>query len=69
MSPRIEDATCRYCGATGRIRVEWRLEAKPLGTYSIAGLQPKAVARSHPYATCGGCGHVSRGQRVEQDQP
>lgn len=55
--------SCRYCGHP-RVRVEERLEAAPLGTYSIAGVQTKVVARRWPFAVCEGCGHESRGERV-----
>jgi len=54
--------TCRHCGHVG-VRIEWRLEAKPLGTFSLAGVQTKVSATEHPYAVCEGCGHVSRGER------
>lgn len=56
------DVECKYCGHKG-IRVEWRLEAKPVGTWSLAGVQKKCLAGEWPYAICNGCGHESRGQR------
>jgi hypothetical protein len=54
--------TCKYCDHVG-IRVEWRLEALLMGTWSLAGVQPKTAAREHPWAVCEGCGHESRGER------
>lgn len=57
----LSNATCRYCGHH-RIRVEWRMVATPLGTYSIAGAQMKFEATSVPFATCEGCGHESEGK-------
>lgn len=51
---------CRHCGHTG-IRIEMRLEAKPLGSFSLAGAQTKFSVREHPYAVCEECEHVSRG--------
>jgi hypothetical protein len=54
-------APCRYCGS-GDTWVEWRLEAKPLGSFSLAGAQMKFSANRWPYAVCDGCGHVSRGE-------
>lgn len=61
--PDLSQVRCVYCGHVG-IRVEWRLEAKPLGTWSLAGVQEKYVASHWPYAICNGCGHVSRGQQA-----
>lgn len=55
-------ATCRHCNTTGRIRVELRLEARPLGSWSLAGAQMKTSAVEHPWAVCGACGHESRGE-------
>lgn len=52
---------CRYCGSADTW-IEQRYEHSPLGTYSLAGVQAKVSAHLHPYAVCGGCGHVSRGQ-------
>lgn len=56
-------APCRYCGSD-KTWVEWRLEANPVGTYSLAGVQMKFPVRRWPYAICDGCGHVSRGQQT-----
>jgi len=55
------DQTCRHCGHHG-IVIEWRLEARPIGSFSLAGAQMKFSAREHPYAKCPGCRHVSRGE-------
>ena len=40
-----------------------RLETKPPGTHSLAGVGTKLAATEWPYAVCGGCGHTSRGQQ------
>ena len=61
---KLEGAECKYCGSDD-IVIEWKLKAKKIGTYSIAGAQPKAVMQSWPYATCQGCGHKSEGQLSE----
>jgi hypothetical protein len=62
----ISTATCKYCGVTGQIRIEWRTElhARPLASFSLAGHQPKVSAKqvSWPWAVCGSCGAESRGQ-------
>lgn len=61
---KLEGAECKYCGSDD-IVVEWKLRAKPIGSYSIAGAQPKVVAEKWPYATCQGCGHESEGERCD----
>jgi hypothetical protein len=43
-------------------RVEWRLEAKPIGTFSLAGQQMKVTATEWPWLVCDGCGRESRGK-------
>lgn len=53
---------CRYCGSADTW-IEMRLETKPPGTFSLAGVGMKLTATTWPYAVCDGCGHVSRGQR------
>ena len=58
-------APCRYCGSADTW-VEIRLEGKPLGTFSLAGVQTKTTAGEWPYAVCDGCGHESRGQVVDR---
>lgn len=54
-------AECLYCGSADTW-VEWRLLARPLGSYSLSGNQMKFSAAAWPYAVCGGCGHVSKGK-------
>lgn len=55
-------APCRYCDSADTW-VEWRFDAVPVGTYSLAGVGTKVLATRWPYAVCDGCGHVSRGSR------
>jgi hypothetical protein len=62
LNAQLADATCRHCHTHGRIRAEMRLEARPLGTFSLAGRQTKTSAREQPHAVCGACGHASRGE-------
>lgn len=55
--PELPPMRCKHCG--GVLRVEWRerLEAKPLGTFSLAGqtLKFSAVKREWPYVICDAC--------------
>lgn len=58
----LSSVTCKYCGTSGKVRLEMRLVAKELGTFSLAGAQPKVSAYRWPWAVCDACGHESRGQ-------
>jgi hypothetical protein len=54
-------ATCPNCGVSSRddslaIEVTRVLEALPLGTYSVAGVTPKVVARERYKMACLRCG-------------
>lgn len=56
---------CTRCGArTLRVELREELVAKPLGTFSLAGVNPKvsAVSRDWPWAVCDTCGGESRGK-------
>lgn len=57
---------CKYCGPDHPLRIEMRevLEAKPIGTFSLAGAQMKfsAIRREWPYAICDNCGRESKGK-------
>ncbi len=44
------------------LRIEERIEAKPLGTFSLAGAQMKLSGYRWPYAVCDRCGRESRGK-------
>lgn len=58
-------ASCVYCGSD-ETYVEYRVEAKPVGSFSLAGAQAKVSSYTWPYAVCAGCGHESRGKLVGQ---
>lgn len=68
---KIDMTPCPQCKATGpTLRVEFRLVAKPVGTYSVAGAQDKVVAQTRPVLLCGACdlnivGEVVDGTHVE----
>lgn len=46
---------CPVCGTAGTVTVQLVLVGKPPGTYSIAGVQPKAVAEEKVALTCSAC--------------
>ncbi|WP_286347080.1 hypothetical protein [Frondihabitans sucicola] len=57
------DAPCPMCGHQG-MTVAPRLTAKPLGSYSLAGVQMKFSATSEMWITCdAGCGFEEKGKR------
>lgn len=47
---------CPKCGSVGTISLEPALVAKPQGSYSIAGVQPKIVAQTRYVLACADCG-------------
>lgn len=60
---------CPACGADA-LRIEYRLRAKPLGTYSLAGAQPKVAAENWPWLVCDSCGIEAEGkQNGRKDTP
>lgn len=65
--PDLSGSTCRYCGVTGKIRIEYREKfiPKPLGTWSLAGQTMKLTGTmvDWPWAICDACGHESEGKR------
>ncbi len=55
----IEDTPCPGCGEFGLfIELRDRFFARPLGSFSLAGMQVKAsaVKTQWPYLVCGECG-------------
>ena len=53
---------CKHCGPDHPLRIEWRLVAKPLGTYSLAGAQTKVAATNTPFAICDRCERECQGK-------
>ena len=58
----IDDTPCPSCGVKG-LRIEYRLTAKPLGSFSLAGAQMKVSAVRVPWLICGTCGVEAEGKR------
>ena len=46
-----------------RLRVEWRMAAKPFGSQSLPGVQLKTTATETPWIVCGSCGAEAQGRR------
>jgi hypothetical protein len=53
--------TCPACGER-ELHVELALTARPLGTWSLSGAQPKTSAREVPVIRCAACGISSEGR-------
>ncbi|OQQ23343.1 hypothetical protein A6411_23830 [Prescottella equi] len=53
---------CPACGAT-TLEIEWRLEPKPIGSHSLAGVQMKVAATSLPWLVCRSCGVEAKGKQ------
>lgn len=64
---RLARVPCPSCGEL-TLRVETRLESRPLGTWSLAGVQLKTSARTWPYAVCASanCDFEKRASVVER---
>ena len=59
----LEGTPCPLCGVAA-LRVEERLRAKPVGSFSLAGGQMKVVAERVLWLVCGACGIEVEGRRV-----
>ncbi len=47
-----QELTCPECLTYGTLVLDYRLVAKDLGSYSLAGTQPKIAAREVPHLVC-----------------
>jgi len=69
LNEALAGSRCKYCGVTDQIRIEFRLVAKPLGTWSLSGAQLKTSAYRWPWAICDNCGHESKGKVGTGENP
>lgn len=73
--PTVNDSPCPRCAARGTLSLSETLEARPPGTYSLAGAGTKVSARARPVLDCAACGlHVvgdydPDGRHVSFDPP
>ncbi len=61
----IDDSPCPACGTgpgTLSLQVGSRLQARPLGTFSLAGAQMKVAAIASPVLRCSACGLQVQGR-------
>lgn len=59
--PDVSEVPCPACGQQTLV-IEMRLEAKPHGTYSLAGQQMKIAATEWPWIKCTNCQIEARGK-------
>jgi hypothetical protein len=61
----LADVVCPDCNAVGTLALEYLLVAKPFGTYSLAGAQPKVAAYEWPHLVCKaeGCGFAKAAKK------
>ena len=52
---------CPACGHHGLV-IEWRLTAKPIGSFSLAGAQMNVSATERPWIRCPECGVEAEGK-------
>lgn len=58
---KVTDATCPACQEHSLV-IEWRLTAKPVGSFSLSGLQMKFSATHQPWIRCTSCGIEAKGK-------
>ncbi len=57
MREKIElDRPCPRCAESGGLRIELRLVAKPIGSFSLSGAQMKFSVQERVALVCGRCG-------------
>lgn len=62
---KVEDTECPRCGVKA-LRIEMRLTAKKIGSFSLSGAQMKVVAVEVPWLVCGICGVEAEGKREKR---
>ena len=62
----LEAATCTRCGTQGGLKVEYRLEARPTGSFSLSGNQMKFSAVEWPWLICMNCNATCKGKWVTE---
>ena len=64
VSGDLPDASKTPCPACGELTlvIEERFEAKPIGTWSLAGVQNKMTGTMWPWIRCTNCGVEARGK-------
>ena len=64
MSPDWPDVSETACPACSQVSLEIveRFEAKPVGTWSLAGMQMKMTGTMWPWLVCRSCGVEARGK-------
>lgn len=58
----IKDTPCPQCKTIGVLNVEEIFYTKPIGSYSLAGVQMKLTGEWCPVLTCSACDLVRKGK-------
>lgn len=58
----VQESPCPVCGTADTLKLDVRLVANAIGSFSIAGAMPKVTARERPVLTCSACGLDVLGQ-------
>lgn len=66
---RDKGTPCPKCAAVGTLSMAWKFLPSRLGTYSVAGVQPKVSARRALVGTCSACGAQGVVQPVHVSPP
>lgn len=61
----IPERVCPACGHEA-LTIEWRYEAKPIGSFALSGAQFKVSAVLWPWIKCQNCGIEARGEYEAQ---
>lgn len=59
---KLEETRCPTCYLMGTLSIEERLVSAAFGTWSLAGNQVKAPARTYPFLECSACSFSLRGE-------
>lgn len=65
----LEAATCTRCGTQDSLKVEYRLEAQPVGSFSLSGNQMKFSAIEWPWLVCTSCDAECKGKLITGNEP
>lgn len=56
LSAKVAEMSCPTCKVVGKMRIDLKLTAKPLGTFSLSGSQLEFSPNEIPVLHCDACG-------------
>lgn len=63
---KLQDTPCPSCKAIGVLRIEEIFYAKPIGSFSLPGMQAKLTGSWWPVLMCSACDFTRKG-RYDED--